>query len=214
MPLLADRVRETTATVGTGTLTLNGAAVGYQSFSSAFGNGASVYYVITDNTDWEIGIGTTGAGTLSRDTVISSSNSNNKVSWSAGTKDVFCAYVGSRAVTTSDAATLTNKTISGADNTLSNIPNSATTATSSSTASTIALRNASGQTALKALLLDGASSGTVTVGVAATAGTWTMTLPSTAGSNGQALTTDGSGTLSWTGVTSPTNLIYSRMNFR
>ncbi len=127
MPAFADRVKESTATTGTGTLTLDGAATGFQSFTTAFGNGVSVYYVIAGGSEWEIGIGTTGAGTLSRDTVLQSSNADALVPFSAGTKDVFCAYVADRAVTTVDAATLTNKTISGASNTLSNIGNASLT---------------------------------------------------------------------------------------
>jgi hypothetical protein len=423
MPLVADRVKETTTTAGTGPLTLAGATTGYQSFSAAFGNGVSVYYVIAGGADWEVGIGTTGAGTLTRDTVLASSNANALVPLAAGTKDVFCAYVAGRAVTTVDAATLTNKTIddytnnvgansthfrikagatlakgdvvkavgftpgeqaievvkvassadvaigiceqalntgnfgtavvigelfsvntngftvgdtlynngaggytatkpssglyqvlgwvvrvnasngviavnvvsplyvetstntvntavlrdgsgnfsagtitaaltgnaststalsssrtfaltgdvtgsvssdltSGASistaiaagvivnadinasaaiadtklatiSTAGKVANSATTATAASTASTIALRNASGQTAVKGLLVDGTSSGTVTVQGAATAGTWSLTLPTTAGTNGQVLTTNGSGVTSWAAVTGP-----------
>ena len=111
MPLVADRVKETTTTTGTGALTLAGATTGYQSFTAAFGNGVSVYYVIAGGADWEVGIGTTGAGTLSRDSVLASSNANALVPLAAGAKDVFCAYVAGRAVTTEDAATLTNKTI-------------------------------------------------------------------------------------------------------
>jgi len=144
MPAFADRVKESTVTTGTGTITLDGAATGFQSFTTAFGNGVSVYYVIAGGSEWEIGIGTTGAGTLSRDTVLQSSNADALVSFSAGTKDVFCSYVADRAVTTSDSATLTNKTISGSSNTLSNIPNSATTATSANTASAIVARDGSG----------------------------------------------------------------------
>lgn len=112
MPLLADRVKESTTTQGTGTLTLAGAPPGFRTFTGAFGNGASVYYVIAGPTEWEIGFGTTGAGTLTRDTVlVSSAGGTTKVNLSAGPKDVFCSYVADRAVTTSDAATLTNKTI-------------------------------------------------------------------------------------------------------
>jgi len=111
MPLLADRVKESTTTAGTSNLTLAGAPPGFRTFSGAFGNAASVYYVIAGATEWEIGIGTTGAGTLSRDTILASSAGGAKVNLSAGTKDVFCSYVADRAVTTSDAATLTNKTI-------------------------------------------------------------------------------------------------------
>ena len=111
MPLVADRTKETSTTTGTGTLTLQGAPTGFQTFTAAFGNGVSVYYVIAGGSEYEIGIGTTGAGTLSRDTVLQSTNADALVPFSAGVKDVFCAYVADRAVTTSDAATLTNKTI-------------------------------------------------------------------------------------------------------
>jgi len=83
--VLKDRVKETTTTTGTGTVTLAGAATGFQSFS-VVGDGNSTYYVITDGTDFEVGIGTyTASGTtLSRDTVLESSNSGSLVSFSAG----------------------------------------------------------------------------------------------------------------------------------
>jgi len=91
MPLLADRVQETSTTTGTGTLTLGGATTGYRTFNSAFSNGNVVYYTIDNNAgEWEVGYGTVGTGTLSRDTVLESSNANTLVSFSAGTKSVFC----------------------------------------------------------------------------------------------------------------------------
>lgn len=97
--ILADRVKETTTTTGTGTLTLAGAASGFQSFA-AIGNGNTTFYAIVDGTNntWEVGIGTyTSSGTtLSRDTVISSSNSNNAVNFGSGTKDVFVTLPASR----------------------------------------------------------------------------------------------------------------------
>ena len=93
--VLADRVKETTTTTGTGTVTLLGASTGYQSFS-AIGNGNTTYYTIAaqTGTEWEVGIGTyTSSGTtLARTTVISSSNSGSLVTFSAGTKDVFVTY--------------------------------------------------------------------------------------------------------------------------
>lgn len=90
--VLADRVQETTVSTGTGTVTLAGAVTGFQSFA-AVGNGNSTYYTIADQSgsDWEVGIGTyTSSGTtLSRSTVLSSSNSGNLVNFGAGTKSVF-----------------------------------------------------------------------------------------------------------------------------
>jgi hypothetical protein len=105
MAALADRVKESTATTGQGTVTLAGAAVGFRSFTAAFGNGVAVYYVIAGGAEWEVGIGTTGAGTLSRDTVIgSSAGGTTKVTFSAGTKDVFCSVPASRLVLTDNLA--------------------------------------------------------------------------------------------------------------
>jgi hypothetical protein len=99
--VLKDRVQETTTTTGTGTLTLGGAVTGYQSFS-AIGNANTTYYAIYANggSEWEVGIGTyTASGTtLSRTTVLSSSNSGSLVSFSAGTKNVWCDYPAAKAV--------------------------------------------------------------------------------------------------------------------
>ena len=95
--VLKDRVQETTTTTGTGTLTLGGAVTGYQSFS-AIGNGNTTYYTIygSGSTEWEVGIGTyTASGTtLSRTTVLASSNGGSLVNFSAGTKDVFVSSSG------------------------------------------------------------------------------------------------------------------------
>ena len=103
MPLvIKDRVKETSTTTGTGTFTLAGAVTGFQSFS-AIGNGNTTFYTIAlqGGSEWEVGIGTyTSSGTtLSRDTILSSSNSGNAVNFSAGTKDVFVTYPSERAIT-------------------------------------------------------------------------------------------------------------------
>jgi hypothetical protein len=74
--VVADRVQETSSTAGTGTLTLSGAAAGYQTFSTGIGNGNTTYYAIVDPVAnvWEVGIGTVGAGTLARTTVLANSS--------------------------------------------------------------------------------------------------------------------------------------------
>ena len=99
--VLKDRVKETTTTAGTGTVTLAGAAAGFQSFA-AVGNGNTTYYAIVDAAtgDWEVGIGTyTASGTtLSRTTVLSSSTGGTLVPFAAGTKDVFCTYPSEKSV--------------------------------------------------------------------------------------------------------------------
>lgn len=115
MPLVvADRVKSTTTTTGTGTITLGSAATGYQSFS-VIGDGNQTYYTIADQTgsNWEVGIGTyTSSGTtLSRDTVLASSNSGSLVNFGAGTKDVFVTYpAGYSAFSIGSAGVMTNNT--------------------------------------------------------------------------------------------------------
>ena len=89
--VLRDRVKETSTTTGTGTYALAGAVTGFEAFSSV-GNGNTTYYACTDGTDFEVGIGTyTASGTtLARTTILQSSNSDNAVSWGAGTRTLFC----------------------------------------------------------------------------------------------------------------------------
>ena len=99
---IADRVKETSVTNGTGTVTLGGAVSGFQSFA-AIGDGNECYYTIVNvavATEWEVGIGTyTSAGTLlSRNTVLASSNAGALVSFSDGNKEVFVTYPGDKAV--------------------------------------------------------------------------------------------------------------------
>lgn len=98
--VLKDRVKETSTTTGTGTLTLAGAVTGYQSFSSAIGNGNTTYYGIylDGGSEWEVGLGTIGAGTLARTTVLASSNGGSLVNFSAGQKSVWCDYPATKAV--------------------------------------------------------------------------------------------------------------------
>lgn len=90
-----DRIKESTTTTGTGTVTLAGAQTGFRAFSTVLATNDTCYYTIQGQTpgEWEVGLGTlTGATTLSRDTVLSSSNSGSLVSFSAGTKDVFLDF--------------------------------------------------------------------------------------------------------------------------
>jgi len=118
MPLvLKDRVKETTTSTGTGTITLAGAVAGFQSFS-AIGDGNTCYYAIVGESQWEVGLGTVGTNTLTRDEVLESSNRGNLVEFSAGSKDVFCTYPAEKAVVTDGTQTLTNKTINLTSNTL------------------------------------------------------------------------------------------------
>ena len=90
--VVKDRVQETTTTTGTGTVTLAGAVTGFQDFS-VIGDGNTCYYAITSGSDWEVGLGTyTASGTtLSRDTILESSNSGSAITL-ADTSNVFVTY--------------------------------------------------------------------------------------------------------------------------
>ena len=98
--VLNDRVKETSVTTGTGTLTLDGAVQGFETFSSAIGNSNTTFYAIElpGTTEFEVGRGTVSAGQLARTQVISSSNSDSPVDFSAGTKIVFCTLPASKFV--------------------------------------------------------------------------------------------------------------------
>ena len=101
--VLNDRVKETTTTTGTGTINLAGAATNFETFVAGIGNGNTVYYAIVhqDQPEFEVGLGTVTDATpdtLSRTTILSSSNSDGLVSFSAGTKDVFCTLPASKTV--------------------------------------------------------------------------------------------------------------------
>jgi len=93
-----DRVQETTTTSGTGTVTLAGAVSGFQDFS-AIGDGNTTYYTITNGSNWEVGIGvyTASGTTLSRDTILESSNAGSAITLS-GLSNVFCTYPAEKAV--------------------------------------------------------------------------------------------------------------------
>ena len=98
--VISDRIKETTTTTGTGTYTLSGAVTGFETFTANLSNSDTTYYCCTDNTDFEVGLGTfTSSGTtLARTTILSSSNSNNAVNWTSGTRTVFCTLPAAKTV--------------------------------------------------------------------------------------------------------------------
>jgi len=144
--VVKDRVLETSNTNGTGTFTLAGAVNGFQAFS-VIGIGNTTYYAITEETNnqWEVGIGTVGSGTLTRDTVLSSSNGGSKVDFADGLKQVFCDYPANKSVyldangNVSSLGTITSGVWNG-----STIPvaNGGTGVTTSSGANSVVLRDA------------------------------------------------------------------------
>lgn len=212
--VVADRVQETTTSTGTGTITLAGAVTGFQSFA-AVGNGNTTFYTITDNTNWEVGIGTyTASGTtLSRTTVLSSSNSGSLVNFGAGTKNVFVTYPAGRSAYGLTAGTGVTLTPGNGTTTIT-----ATGASPGGSSGQLQYNNAGSFGGLSDLTWDSIygllfKSGynatfynltnTNFVGIRAPsslATDWELVLPTTDGTNGQVLTTNGSGVTSWTTV--------------
>lgn len=219
--VLADRVQETTTTTGTGTVTLAGAVSGFQSFS-VVGNGNTTYYTIVDSSTgaWEVGLGTyTSSGTtLSRTTVLSSSNSGSLVNFAAGTKQVFLTYPSSMASSSvegpSSSLDVQIAVFSGTSGKVIR-PNQTTGIARFANPAlyqgyltldgegyfdgVVSIINASGGTEGLKLTAVGASH-SVTLQSPTSGGNNVFVLPAGYGSNGQALTTNGSGTLSWSTI--------------
>ena len=100
--VINDRVKETSTTTGTGAFTLDGAQTGFESFSAGIGGSNTTYYAIFNQgtNEWEVGLATLDAGatTLTRTTVLTSSNSDTVVTFTGGTKDVFRTLPASKAL--------------------------------------------------------------------------------------------------------------------
>jgi len=177
--VLADRVLETSTSEGLGTFALAGAQTGYQTFSNGIGNGNTCYYTINGQTteQWEVGIGTVGAGTLARTTLISS-NTGSFINFVAGVKNVFVTQPASKSI---------YKDASG-----NAIPLGSASATQLDITAQGDLR-----------LQDTTGGEYVGIQAPATlAASYTLTMPTDDGTSGQALVTDGSGVLSWSSAAS------------
>mgnify|MGYP007059495503 FL=1 len=116
--IVNDRVKETTTTTGTGTITFAGAVTGFETFAAGIGNSNTTYYCITlpGSAEFEVGLGTLSgdSSTMARTSIISSSNSDSAVNFSAGTKDVFCTLPASKAIIKDANGALASTTMSGA----------------------------------------------------------------------------------------------------
>ena len=199
--VLKDSVKETTTTTGTGAISLGGAVANFQAFSAVLSNADTTYYAIVDttNTAFEVGLGTyaISGNTLTRTTVLESSNSGSAVNLSAGSKSIFIAYPAEKSVyEESDGSVL-----------IENLELNTNAIKSTDTNGNIQLfPNGTGFTELYGNTNAGKirfncesnSHGVTLQGPPHSAGaTYTLELPNADGSSGQALVTDGSGKLSF-----------------
>ena len=197
---VADRVKETTTTTGTGTLNLDGAVAGFQTFVDGVGNGHETYYVIVDSGtgDYEVGVGTitdAATDTLSRDSVITSSNAGSLVNFGAGEKDVFCSLPSERAVIIDDASNVevtANITATSFDGS-----GAALTSLNASNVSSGTLPNARLDAQLQDIAGLATTSGKIIQGDGANFVLSAYTIPTSDGTTGQVLTTNGSGAVTF-----------------
>jgi hypothetical protein len=179
--ILKDRVRESSTSSGTGSITLGGAFTGYQTFDAVIATGSTVYYTIHnltagDDDEWEVGLGTfTSPATLARTTVLSSSaGGTTKVNFTAGASglDVFITQPAEEAVYLNQATGLVEiggngtNTVSFTNINTTNLTASTVTATTSNATTfngtTGAFTNVSGNgVALTAINASNISSGTI-----------------------------------------------------
>lgn len=203
--VLNDRVKETTTTTGTGAIALGGAVSSFETFAAGVGNSNTTYYAIVHQTanEFEVGLGTLDgtSANLTRTTVISSSNSDAAVNFSAGTKDVFCTFPASKAVF-KDASNNTNfadseKIVFGAGTDLEVFHDSS----GSGTDNIIQTPNVSHNLRLKSDTILLQSRGGTNLASFTNGGGMTLngayTMPSADGSANQVLQTDGSGSVSF-----------------
>jgi len=174
--VIADRVRETSTTTGTGNFTLAGAVDRFRTFASVLSTGDTTYYTIADQSGvgWEVGIGTfTSPATLARSTILSSSNGGSAVNFGAGSKDVFITLPASRTVTSVDGGStgLTPSTASYGAISLGGTLVAANGGTGQSSYTIGDLLYASGTTALSKLA-DVATGSALISGGVATAPSW------------------------------------------
>lgn len=120
--ILADRVKESTTTTGTSDFALGGAVTGFQTFAAGVGVSNTTYYAVSQGSDWEVGLGTLSSDglTLARTTVLQSSNSDTKVSFASGSKEIFVTYAADKAVFEDASGNVTlpaNLTVTGGSTT-------------------------------------------------------------------------------------------------
>jgi hypothetical protein len=222
--IIADRVRDTSTTIGTGSFTVSGSApTTYRTFSAVCATADTFPYFIASQSlnEWEVGLATySAANTIARTTIYSSSNAGSIVTFSTGTKDVVLSDTAEKSGSTdftvatlnvkgstSGIVTVQGATAAGTYNfnlpTTVGVPGQVLQSQSGGTASMLWTATPSlgvvGSTG-GAVSLKGTTTGTVTIQPTTAGGIYNFNVPATAGSAGQMLTSQGGGSvpMTWT----------------
>tara|TARA_R100000995_G_scaffold81532_1_gene54439 strand:- start:2414 stop:3076 length:663 start_codon:yes stop_codon:yes gene_type:complete len=199
--VVADRVKETTTTTGTGAVSLAGAATNFRTFSSVLSNADTTYYAIVDNANFafEVGLGTyaSSGNTITRTTVLSSSNSNSAVDFGAGSKDVILTYPADKAVFEDADGIVSIENLQFDTNAMKATNTNGNVQLTPNGTGFVELVGATNAGAIR-FNCESNSHGVTLKGPphSATA-TYSLELPNADGSSGEALVTDGSGKLSF-----------------
>ena len=199
--VVADRVKETTTTTGTGAISLAGAATNFRTFSSVLSNADTTYYAIVDNANFafEVGLGTyaSSGNTITRTTVLSSSNSNSAVNFGAGSKDVILTSPADKAVFEDADGIVSIENLQFDTNAMKATNTNGNVQLTPNGTGFVELVGATNAGAIR-FNCESNSHGVTLKGPphSATA-TYSLELPNADGSSGEALVTDGSGKLSF-----------------
>jgi hypothetical protein len=196
--VLADRVQETTTSTGTASVLLSGAVNGYQTFTAGVGNGNTCYYTIYDNTSfaWEVGIGTytTSPNTLTRNTILSSSNSGSAINLAGNTAAVWVDYPSERAVY-KDASG--NTSLTTANIGTATVGTLTATSLTSTAASFTTITSGTWNGGIIGMTYGGTGASLLPTAGASVYSTGTNLALSAAGTSGQVLVSGGSGSPTW-----------------
>ena len=199
--VVADRVKETTTTTGTGAISLAGAATNFRTFSSVLSNADTTYYAIVDNANFacEVGLGTyaSSGNTITRTTVLSSSNSNSAVNFGAGSKDVILTYPADKAVFEDADGIVSIENLQFDTNAMKATNTNGNVQLTPNGTGFVELVGATNAGAIRFNCESNSHGVTVKGPPHSATATYSLELPNADGSSGEALVTDGSGKLSF-----------------
>ena len=199
--VVADRVKETTTTPGTAAVSLGGAEPNFRTFASVLSNADTTYYAIIDNNNlaFEVGLGTyaTSGNTITRTTVLSSSNSNSAVNFSAGTKDVILTYPADKSVFEDADGIVSIENLQFDTNAMKATNTNGNVQLTPNGTGFVELVGATNAGAIRFNCQSNSHGVTLKGPPHSASATYSLELPNGDGTSGQALLTDGSGKLSF-----------------